>query len=125
MINQIDSQMKVLAQAKDLSLTTMIAPDIPPWLDGDQRRLQQILVNLVGNRGAYFPSALLCTNGELAYEARAHQELVADDLVVAVLEEVVPLFASLLSLAALRALLASVDAICRASRSAQRSRASI
>ena len=49
MINQIDSQMKVLAQAKGLSLTTIIAPDVPPLLAGDQRRLHQILVNLVGN----------------------------------------------------------------------------
>ena len=48
-VDQVQSQMTVLAQAKDLALTTHIAPDMPPILSGDPARLQQILVNLVGN----------------------------------------------------------------------------
>lgn len=41
--------MEVLAQAKDLELNVDIADDVPATLRGDQQRLHQILVNLVGN----------------------------------------------------------------------------
>lgn len=37
------------AQGKGLQLTFDVAPDIPPVLCGDPGRLQQILVNLIGN----------------------------------------------------------------------------
>jgi signal transduction histidine kinase len=43
------SKLNVLAQAKGLTLTTDIAPDVPVLLSGDPARLQQILVNLVSN----------------------------------------------------------------------------
>jgi PAS domain S-box-containing protein len=49
LLQSIMSKMKVLAQAKGLILTTTIAPDMPARLCGDQARIQQILVNLVGN----------------------------------------------------------------------------
>lgn len=42
-------KMSVLAQAKHLTLTAEMAPDLPPSLRGDKKRLQQILLNLVGN----------------------------------------------------------------------------
>ena len=41
--------MTVNAGEKDLELAIGVAPDVPQALDGDGHRLQQILVNLVGN----------------------------------------------------------------------------
>jgi signal transduction histidine kinase len=43
------SKMNVLAQTKGLTLTTNITADVPATLFGDPARVQQILVNLVGN----------------------------------------------------------------------------
>jgi two-component system sensor histidine kinase EvgS len=37
------------AEAKGLTLTTEIAPDVPPWVRLDGERLRQILLNLAGN----------------------------------------------------------------------------
>ena len=41
--------MDILAQAKELELTSHIADGLPAILFGDRQRLHQILVNLVGN----------------------------------------------------------------------------
>jgi PAS domain S-box-containing protein len=43
------STMNVPAAEKGLRLETFAAPGTPPWLCGDDLRLRQILVNLVGN----------------------------------------------------------------------------
>jgi signal transduction histidine kinase len=48
-VENVQSRMYVLAQLKGLTLTTDIATDIPATLAGDQKRLEQILVNLVSN----------------------------------------------------------------------------
>jgi signal transduction histidine kinase len=48
-VDKVQSEMSVLAQAKGLTLTSYIAADIPANLSGDPMRLQQILINLVSN----------------------------------------------------------------------------
>ncbi len=37
------------AAAKRLTFTTELAPDLPPWVEGDAQKLRQILDNLLGN----------------------------------------------------------------------------
>jgi signal transduction histidine kinase len=49
LINGVEAQLQTLAQAKGLRLTIEIAAEMPPALWGDPLRLQQILVNLIGN----------------------------------------------------------------------------
>ena len=48
-LNYIEGVMTVLAHNKGLSLITSIDPNLPETLYGDEHRLKQILVNLVGN----------------------------------------------------------------------------
>jgi signal transduction histidine kinase len=38
-----------MADQRGLSLTFELAPDVPPWVTTDLARLQQVLINLVGN----------------------------------------------------------------------------
>lgn len=49
LLTNLYSKMNPLAQAKGLTLTTIIAADMPVTLWGDPNRIQQILLNLVGN----------------------------------------------------------------------------
>ena len=49
MVKGVEASMEPLAHKKSLVLRTEIAPDVPEILRGDQQRLQQILINLVGN----------------------------------------------------------------------------
>lgn len=48
-LDQVKKRMDVLAQDKGLTLITNVAPNVPAILSGDPTRIQQILVNLVGN----------------------------------------------------------------------------
>ncbi|EMG36397.1 PAS domain S-box [Desulfocurvibacter africanus PCS] len=41
--------MRIAAERKGLAFTTVIDPDVPPWLRGDEGRLRQIFCNLIGN----------------------------------------------------------------------------
>jgi signal transduction histidine kinase len=48
-LQRVEAAMSVLAHNKGQFLTTTLAPDMPVTLRGDEQRLLQILLNLVGN----------------------------------------------------------------------------
>jgi PAS domain S-box-containing protein len=49
MLQKVQAGMDVLARNKGLVFSTFLAPELPERLYGDERRLQQILINLCGN----------------------------------------------------------------------------
>jgi CheY-like chemotaxis protein/anti-sigma regulatory factor (Ser/Thr protein kinase) len=48
-LDRVEASMTILTQKKGLVLTTFVRPDLPISLVSDERRLQQILINLIGN----------------------------------------------------------------------------
>ncbi|MFT6924469.1 MAG: two-component system sensor histidine kinase RpfC [Psychromonas sp.] len=49
LINSVTSIKKVMAEAKGLTMVSRIDSDVPFLLEGDQKYIRQILVNLIGN----------------------------------------------------------------------------
>lgn len=49
LLDDIRTQMQSLAEQRELALHTHVDAALPPQLVGDQKRLEQILVNLIGN----------------------------------------------------------------------------
>ncbi len=49
MVDQVGEALAPLAKTRGLRFTTEVAPDLPAALPGDQRRVRQILTNLVNN----------------------------------------------------------------------------
>ena len=48
-VEKAESTLQVLAANKGLKLITSVAPELPPKIHGDLKRLQQIIINLAGN----------------------------------------------------------------------------
>jgi CheY-like chemotaxis protein len=62
LVNNVYEVMQPAAQEKALSLTQSISPDAPDLLLGDYGRVQQILINLMGNAVKFTPSGSVALN---------------------------------------------------------------
>ncbi|MBN2392609.1 MAG: HAMP domain-containing histidine kinase [Anaerolineae bacterium] len=49
LVNDMESTMRVLVESKKLYLKVHVSPAVPATLEGDRKRLHQILVNLINN----------------------------------------------------------------------------
>lgn len=49
LLHTISQQIRVRAQHKGLKFETYLSPDLPEWVVGDERKLRQVVLNLLGN----------------------------------------------------------------------------
>ncbi len=49
LLEDLHTMMKLKAQSKNLILNLEISPDVPEWVNTDQRKFRQIVINLLGN----------------------------------------------------------------------------
>jgi signal transduction histidine kinase len=74
LVDNVSAMMEVIAQGKDIELTSHVADDLPEILTGNPERLQQILVNLTSNAikftkaGSVTLKAYLCDADHWALE---------------------------------------------------------
>jgi signal transduction histidine kinase/CheY-like chemotaxis protein/integral membrane sensor domain MASE1 len=85
--------MTVNAGEKDLELAIGVEPDVPQALDGDGHRLQQVLVNLVGNAIKFTEKGAVSVLVELAAKPATLRFTVRDSGIGIANEELVQLFA--------------------------------
>jgi PAS domain S-box-containing protein len=69
MIRDLELMFRIKAEAKQLLLTTEITPDVPRFVRGDEGKLRQIYVNLLGNAVKFTPKGTVslrvsCRQGE-------------------------------------------------------------
>jgi len=85
--------MTVNAGEKDLELAIGVEPDVPQALDGDGHRLQQVLVNLVGNAIKFTEKGFVSVLVELASEPATLRFTVRDSGIGIAPERLAQLFA--------------------------------
>jgi CheY-like chemotaxis protein len=49
LLEDLHTMMVLKAQSKSLALNLEISPDVPEWVNSDQRKFRQIVINLLGN----------------------------------------------------------------------------
>ncbi len=76
LIRSVMALMSVRAQSKDLEIASYVDPNIPVSLIGDQGRIRQILVNLIGN------AIKFTEDGGISLEVRLEDRLPGDKVAV-------------------------------------------
>ncbi|EGJ50915.1 PAS domain S-box protein [Desulfocurvibacter africanus] len=76
MLDSLFETMRLTAERKRLSFTAAIDPGVPDWIKGDEGRLRQIFVNLIGNAVKYTETGQVSVHVGLE---NAHDSPVAGD----------------------------------------------
>ncbi|MGA0556868.1 ATP-binding protein [Larkinella sp. VNQ87] len=60
LLRNLTSLMRVRAEQKGLAFDLQLAPELPDWVVGDERKLRQVLLNLLGNAVKFTQSGRIC-----------------------------------------------------------------
>ncbi|CCH53661.1 PAS/PAC sensor hybrid histidine kinase [Fibrisoma limi BUZ 3] len=66
LLHNIIQQTQIRAEQKGLAFETYLAANLPEWVVGDERKLRQVLLNLLGNAVKFTPS------GSITFRAEWH-----------------------------------------------------
>jgi signal transduction histidine kinase/DNA-binding NarL/FixJ family response regulator len=64
LLNNVSQQIRVRADQKRLRFETYLSPDLPDWVVGDERKLRQVLLNLLGNAAKFTHSGSISFRAE-------------------------------------------------------------
>ncbi len=64
LLHNITQQMQIRADQKGLLLETYLADNLPDWVVGDERKLRQVLLNLLGNAVKFTPAGTITFRAE-------------------------------------------------------------
>jgi signal transduction histidine kinase len=78
MAERVSSQMTILAESKGLEFITRIDQQLPPALMGDEKRLEQIIVNLISNAVKFTETGRVTLVISMLTEVKAWEIVVAD-----------------------------------------------
>jgi signal transduction histidine kinase len=78
MFERLTQQLEVLAHQKNLEFMVQVDPELPETVLGDEKRLEQIITNLVSNAVKFTPEGSVRVNVQVNNTAREWQIVVAD-----------------------------------------------
>ncbi|MEZ0486361.1 ATP-binding protein [Fibrella aquatica] len=77
LLHNIIQQIQIRADQKGLVLVTYLADDLPGWVTGDERKLRQVLLNLLGNAVKFTPAGSVTFSAECSTNNVPDSELPA------------------------------------------------